>query len=100
MQFLSVQSLKASLLSKEPLFLLDIREHYEYEERHIEGHHMPMAEVSSQLEHLPKNQQIVLMCQSGRRAEALANFLETEYQLSNLSVLEGGLTAWFEANSN
>ena len=34
------------------------------------------------------------MCQSGRRAEALVNFMETEFAAQNIYLLEGGLNAW------
>jgi rhodanese-related sulfurtransferase len=36
------------------------------------------------------------MCNSGKRAEALANLLETEFNQPNLVVLEGGIAAWIE----
>jgi rhodanese-related sulfurtransferase len=39
------------------------------------------------------------MCQSGKRAEALANFMETEYNASNICILEGGINAWIEQNA-
>jgi rhodanese-related sulfurtransferase len=34
------------------------------------------------------------MCKSGKRAEAIVNFLETEHKITNLLVLEGGITEW------
>jgi rhodanese-related sulfurtransferase len=44
-------------------------------------------------------EQVVLMCQSGKRAEALANFMETEFAATNICVLEGGINAWIEQNA-
>jgi rhodanese-related sulfurtransferase len=38
------------------------------------------------------------MCQSGKRAEALANFMETEFHAKNIYILEGGLNAWIAQN--
>jgi rhodanese-related sulfurtransferase len=34
------------------------------------------------------------MCRSGKRAEAVVNFLETEFSYANLLVLEGGIQGW------
>jgi rhodanese-related sulfurtransferase len=39
------------------------------------------------------------MCQSGKRAEALANFMETEFNATNIFVLEGGINAWIAQNA-
>ena len=96
MHFISVTDLKQQLDSKTNLFLLDIRESYEREAVSIPSKHIPMDEVCGQLSDFPSDQQIILMCNSGKRAEALANLLETEFNQSNLIVLEGGIAAWIE----
>jgi len=36
------------------------------------------------------------MCQSGRRAEAVVNLLETEYHFPHVFVMEGGINGWIE----
>jgi rhodanese-related sulfurtransferase len=36
------------------------------------------------------------MCQSGRRAEAVVNLLETEFHFPNVFVMEGGILGWIE----
>jgi hypothetical protein len=36
------------------------------------------------------------MCNSGKRAEALVNLLETDFGMNDLLVLEGGIAAWTE----
>lgn len=96
MHFISVTDLKQQLDSKTNLFLLDIRENYEREAASIPSKHIPMDEVCRHINDFPADQQIVLVCGSGKRAEALANLLEAEFNQSNLAVLEGGIAAWIE----
>ena len=96
MDFISVTDLKKQLDNQTNLFLLDIRENYEREAASIPSKHIPMAEVCGHLNDFPSDQQIILMCNSGKRAEALANLLETEFNQSNLVVLKGGIAAWIE----
>ncbi len=96
MHFISVTDLKEKLDNKVNLFLLDIRENYEREAASIPSKHIPMDEVCAHLTDFPANEEIILMCNSGKRAEALANLLETEFNQTNLIVLEGGIAAWIE----
>lgn len=96
MQFISVVDLKQRLAEKSPVFLLDIRENYERDACLIPSYHIPMAEVCDRLNEIPSDQQIVVMCNSGKRAEALVNLLETDLGKNELIVLEGGITAWMD----
>ena len=96
MYFISALELKQKLDGIPSVFLLDIRENYEREICSIPSHHIPMAEVCARLTELPSDQQIVVMCKSGKRAEALSNLLEKDFGLQGLLVLEGGITAWAE----
>jgi adenylyltransferase/sulfurtransferase len=76
------------------LILIDIREPYEYQSCQIEALKIPMAEFAARFSEFSKEQSLVLMCQSGKRAEALANFIETEFAAENIYVLSGGLNAY------
>jgi rhodanese-related sulfurtransferase len=73
-----------SLIASGNAVVLDIRESFEYDQAHIESLHIPMAEVVEHIENLKKYPQIIVMCQSGKRAEAMVNFLETEFNLTKL----------------
>ena len=53
-----------------------------------------MAELSQKIEQLSKEKDNVIMCRSGKRAEAIVNYLEKEYKITNLLVLEGGIMEW------
>jgi len=84
------------ILKKKNTVILDIREKFEYDAYHIKSIHIPMANVSEHLEELKKYNQVIVTCQSGRRAEALVNYLETDYGFTNLILMEGGLLSWQE----
>ena len=76
--------------------IFDIRETYEYEICNTGFKNIPMAEIKSNISIIPKDRECVIICRSGKRAEALVNLLETEFHLKNLFVLQGGLAAWAE----
>lgn len=76
------------------LTIIDIREKYEYEICDTGFKNIPMAEITNNVSILSKDTIHAILCRSGKRAEALVNFLETEYQYKNLLIIEGGVIAW------
>ena len=84
----------SSILNKGNAIILDIREQFEFDAVHLDCLHIPMAQVVERVEELKKYDKIIVMCQSGKRAEAVVNFLETELKITNLLVLEGGISEW------
>ena len=74
--------------------LIDIREKYEYDLGNVGCSNIPMGEFCSRLSELPMDKTIVLMCRSGKRAAALANFLKIDHGMSNVAILEGGIEQW------
>lgn len=86
----------SSILNQGNAIILDIREQFEYDAVHINSLHIPMAQVAERVEELKKFDKVIVMCQSGKRAEALVNFLETEYGLVNLIQMDGGIIGWKE----
>ncbi|MDF2737068.1 MAG: blh [Nitrososphaeraceae archaeon] len=77
------------------LFLLDVREPYEYAEWHIENSvNIPLGELSKEetLSQIPKDKEIITICPRGNRATD-AKYLMQRYGY-NVKVLEGGLIAW------
>jgi rhodanese-related sulfurtransferase len=99
MKFISTSQLKESL-SNENVLIVDIREQYERTICSINSIHIPMGEIESRFSEIPTDKNVVILCKSGRRAEAVTNFLEKEYAYTNLSVLEGGILAWIEEVDN
>ena len=82
--------------AKNELEIIDIRELYEFEIANISCKHIPMAEFTTRISELDLTKKTVIMCRSGKRAEALANFIETEGILNSVLVMEGGILAWSE----
>ena len=96
MQFITAVELKNKLNQADDLFLLDIREEYEREVNSIPSYHIPMGEVCDRMNELPSGKSIIVICNSGQRAEALTNLLESDFNRDNLVVLQGGMSALSE----
>ena len=76
-----------------PPYLLDVREAGEYKGGRIPGSVLiPMGFVPQRLEEVPKDREIVCICQSGARSGRVAQWLNTQgYTAVNL---RGGMLAW------
>src|ERR1700674_16685 len=91
---LSVLELKRKMDASEPLTLIDVREPYEYEIARIEGAKLiPLGELESRLDEIPRERMIVLQCHSGMRSERGAQLLQ-QAGFENVYNLEGGIEAW------
>src|SRR5262249_48160867 len=77
----------------EALTLLDVREGWELDVASVTGVlHIPMGEVEQRLGELDKNQEVVVLCRSGRRSLEIAKLLDRHgYRTANLA---GGILAW------
>lgn len=75
---------------------IDVRENFEYVTENIGWKNVPMNEVFAFLkeEKIPKNRRILILCNSGKRASALGNLLETEGAYSDICVVEEGMQGW------
>lgn len=80
----------------EPYIVLDIRETYERTISQIDSIHIPMDQIVSRYTELPVDKNIVVMCRTGNRAEAVVNLLENKYKMPNLFLMDGGLISWIE----
>ena len=81
-------------LSQKPKpFLLDVRQPEEFRAGHIPGAKLiPLGQLSSRLKELPKNQEIIVVCQSGNRSLSATRQLSgAGYQAINM---QGGMSAW------
>ena len=85
--------LKAALAQPDPPLVLDVREPYEWRQVRMPGaRHIPMNKVPSQVDDLPSDRRIVVMCAHGSRSYGMAAWL-TEHGHPAVS-LAGGLTQW------
>ncbi len=91
---ISVARLQDMRLNNEPHTLLDIREDNEVEICSIEGSLMiPMNTLPDNLDRLPKEEPLVVMCHIGGRSVQVAYWL-SENGFENVLNLEGGIAAW------
>lgn len=88
---IKVQALFELLKQKENLFLLDVREPYEYEIAKIDGAVLiPMNYIQDKLNELPKDKTIVVMCHHGARSRKIMNFLKA-HGFEGVYNLKGGI---------
>src|SRR6516164_11096755 len=90
----TLQELRRSLRSGDNIGVLDVRSAAEFATGHIPGAvNIPMEQVESRLEDLPQGP-LVLICESGKRAEIVAGWLTRG---RDVTLLEGGTRAWRDA---
>lgn len=91
MKYISAEQLAQHLSNKDDLILLDIREDYEYEVCKIQALQIPMHEIPARAVELIPTQRTVVVCRTGNRAAAVANYLEVNFNFKNVEVLQGGI---------
>jgi len=94
MRWINPRELQELQNSESPLLIVDIRETYETKICKIPSLHIPMAEIKFRCSEIPMEKTLVIMCKSGKRAEATANFMECELGFKDLYILDGGIMNW------
>ncbi len=92
-QQLSVRELKRRRDAGEDLFILDVREPFEYQIANIGGRLIPQGEVPRRLAEIDRDSEIVVQCKSGARSQRIAEFLK-ESGYPKVANLAGGILAW------
>lgn len=82
------------LIDSNQALAIDIREPYEFTYVNCGFKNIPMAELTSFLSTHDRSLPIILMCQSGRRAQAAGNLIETELGFTQVIILEDGIQGW------
>ncbi len=90
---IQAEELKSRLDSGENLFLLDVRDEYEYEISNIGGHLIPLPELPRRLNELNNRQEIVALCEMGPRGVKAVELLRKS-GFKKVSNLRGGIHAW------
>jgi adenylyltransferase/sulfurtransferase len=90
---LSVKELKKRMDAGESLFILDVREPFEYRIANIGGKLIPQNEVPERIGEIDRNQEIIVQCKSGGRSQRIAEFLK-QSGFANVANLAGGILAW------
>lgn len=94
MQEISPQQLQAWILDGVPLFLLDVRETWEFEMGHLPNSvHLPLSHLPNALNELPDDCPIVTICHHGVRSFHAGAYLENA-GFEAIYSLAGGVAAW------
>lgn len=94
MKIISVQELAHHLKVSQQFQLIDVREPYEVKISSIGGVHIPMAFIHERISEVDQKLPVCVLCKTGKRAEAVANLLETDFGFSDVMVVNGGITAY------
>lgn len=90
---IQAEDLKSRLDRGENLFLLDVRDEYEFEISNIGGHLIPLPQLSRRLNELNAGQEIVALCKMGPRGVKAVELLQRN-GFNKVSNLRGGIHAW------
>ncbi|MGB6973851.1 MAG: molybdopterin-synthase adenylyltransferase MoeB [Terracidiphilus sp.] len=90
---MSVKELKERRDAGEDVFVLDVREPYEYQIANIGGTLIPQNDVPKRLAELDREREIVVQCRTGARSQRIAEFLQ-QAGYAKVKNLAGGIQAW------
>lgn len=88
---------EAAAMRDEGAFILDVREPEEWNESHIPGATLiPLGELASRVNEVPKNQKIVVVCRSGNRSAQGRDILLAA-GFEQVTSMAGGIKQWTAA---
>jgi adenylyltransferase/sulfurtransferase len=90
---LSVKELKRRMDAGEDVYILDVREPYEYRIAQIGGKLIPQTDVPNRLAEIDREREIIVQCRSGVRSQRIAEFLKQQ-GYPRVVNLAGGILAW------
>src|SRR5690554_42578 len=94
MKDITVQELASALKENKSFTLLDVRENYEYKNGHLQCIHIPMDEIPARINELDCEKETYVMCKTGKRAAAVANYLNKNHNFLNIKAVIGGVEAY------
>lgn len=74
----------------EEVYLVDVRENYEFEDHNIGGVNIPLYELQDRIHELPVDMTIVFYCQTGQRSKMAVQLLKEIFKAKVYS-LKGGM---------
>lgn len=96
MREIDVEGLKQQLDTDADTTLIDVREPAEYVEAHVPGAVLiPMGQLASRLDEVPREGTVYVICRSGNRSGAMGPLLDAQ-GFDSVNVV-GGTAAWVRA---
>lgn len=75
-------------------FILDVRQPDEWDEYHIPGATLiPLGELASRMNEVPRDQEVVVVCRSGNRSQQGRDIL-LQAGFTQVTSMAGGLSQW------
>jgi adenylyltransferase/sulfurtransferase len=90
---ITVKEMKRRIDAGEDLYILDVREPYEYRISHLGGKLIPMNDVPNRLAEIDRDREIIVHCLVGARSQRVAEYLK-QHGYSRVANLAGGILAW------
>lgn len=79
--------------------LIDVREPDEYAEVHARGAvNVPLSELTTRHGEIDDSRPVYVICRSGGRSLQASQYLEGELGMEEIINVEGGTSAWVEAD--
>ena len=74
--------------------LIDVRETWEFNSGHARGaRNIPLSQFGRRMQEIPKNREVMLICQSGHRSRDAARMLR-QAEIPQALNISGGTTVW------
>lgn len=94
---ISPEELMAWYETKQPFFLIDVRESHEFAQGHLENaQSIPLSILESAPVDDLRRQPVVVMCQMGSRSEKAIQLIQTKLPDATLLNLTGGINQWYQ----
>lgn len=90
---ITAEELKSRLDNGEKVFLLDVREPFEYQLANIGGYLIPLNQLPTRLGELDPSREIIVHCKLGGRSAKAAEIL-LEHGFTHVRNLAGGIDSW------
>ena len=88
---------EASAMRSAGAFILDVREPVEWEEAHIaDATLIPLGQLASRVNEVPKDKEIVVVCRSGNRSQEGRDIL-LQAGFEQVTSMTGGIRGWQSA---
>jgi adenylyltransferase/sulfurtransferase len=90
---ITVQQLKKRIDAGEDVYILDVREPFEYKIANLGGQLIPLGEVAQRLSEIDRSREVVVQCKGGVRSQKAAEVLK-QNGFEHVINLAGGIVAW------